>query len=244
MRIAGDPSACTIVRRARSSPGSASTAATTCRGSTRAIRTASGCPRSCCSRRRSRPCCRTTSASSRAFPMFARLLPHRSTACSRTGAGSATTGARTTCMRPRRRSSTTTAARFRAMSRRIAALPGIGRSTAAAIAAFAFGARAPILDGNVKRVLARHRGIEGFPGAPKVERALWAAAESLLPATDIERYTQGMMDLGATVCTRTRRAASCVRSPSIASRGSRDASPSCLRRVLRRSFRSARCACS
>jgi A/G-specific adenine glycosylase len=85
----------------------------------------------------------------------------------------------------------------------LAALPGIGRSTAAAIAAFAFGTRQAILDGNVKRVLARHRGIEGFPGAPSVERVLWAAAESLLPTTDIERYTQGLMDLGATVCTRT-----------------------------------------
>ena len=85
----------------------------------------------------------------------------------------------------------------------IAQLPGIGRSTAAAIAAFAFGARAAILDGNVKRVLARHRGIEGFPGAPRVERALWAVADELTPAGDVDRYTQGMMDLGATVCTRT-----------------------------------------
>jgi A/G-specific adenine glycosylase len=85
----------------------------------------------------------------------------------------------------------------------IEALPGIGRSTAAAIAAFAFGACAPILDGNVKRVLARHRGIAGFPGEPRVERALWDAAESLCPVGDIEAYTQGMMDLGATLCTRT-----------------------------------------
>jgi A/G-specific adenine glycosylase len=85
----------------------------------------------------------------------------------------------------------------------IAHLPGIGRSTAAAIAAFAFGTRAAILDGNVKRVLARHRGIEGFPGAPRVERALWTAADALTPAEDVDRYTQGMMDLGATVCTRT-----------------------------------------
>ena len=84
----------------------------------------------------------------------------------------------------------------------IAALPGIGRSTAAAIAAFAFGTRAAILDGNVKRVLARHRGIGGFPGAPHVERALWTAAESLLPDAEIEAYTQGIMDLGASVCTR------------------------------------------
>ena len=85
----------------------------------------------------------------------------------------------------------------------IAALPGIGRSTAAAIAAFAFGARAAILDGNVKRVLARHRGIAGYPGAPKVERALWQSAESLLPSREVATYTQALMDLGATICTRT-----------------------------------------
>jgi A/G-specific adenine glycosylase len=84
----------------------------------------------------------------------------------------------------------------------IATLPGIGRSTAAAIAAFAFGARAAILEGNVKRVLARHRGIAGWPGAPKVEARLWRVAESLLPRKDIETYTQALMDLGATVCTR------------------------------------------
>ena len=84
----------------------------------------------------------------------------------------------------------------------LAALPGIGRSTAAAIAAFAFGVNGAILDGNVKRVLARHRGIDGFPGEPKVERRLWGIAEALKPDRDIERYTQGMMDLGANVCTR------------------------------------------
>ncbi len=84
----------------------------------------------------------------------------------------------------------------------IAALPGIGRSTAAAIAALAFGERCAILDGNVKRILARHFGIEGFPGAAAVERRLWTLAESLLPERDIETYTQGIMDLGATVCTR------------------------------------------
>lgn len=84
----------------------------------------------------------------------------------------------------------------------IAALPGIGRSTAAAIAAFAFGTRGAILDGNVKRVLARHCGVEGFPGEVGVERRLWQIAEARLPATDIRIYTQAMMDLGATVCTR------------------------------------------
>jgi A/G-specific adenine glycosylase len=75
-------------------------------------------------------------------------------------------------------------------------LPGVGRSTAAAIAAFAFGERAAILDGNVKRVLARHFGVEG-------EKRQWALAESLLPRRGIETYTQALMDLGALICGRT-----------------------------------------
>jgi len=83
-------------------------------------------------------------------------------------------------------------------------LPGIGRSTAAAIAALAFGRTEAILDGNVKRVLVRHAAIEGWPGEKKVEAALWQLAESRLPQQNIEAYTQGMMDLGATVCTRSR----------------------------------------
>jgi A/G-specific adenine glycosylase len=86
----------------------------------------------------------------------------------------------------------------------LAELPGIGRSTAAAIAAFAFGRRAAILDGNVKRVLCRQFGIGGFPGTAAVHRRLWALAESLLPDDNIEVYTQGLMDLGATLCTRSR----------------------------------------
>lgn len=81
-------------------------------------------------------------------------------------------------------------------------LPGIGRSTAAAIAAFAFGSREAILDGNVKRVLARHFAVPGYPGQKAVEQRLWGIAESVLPANDIEAYTQGIMDLGATLCTR------------------------------------------
>jgi A/G-specific adenine glycosylase len=79
----------------------------------------------------------------------------------------------------------------------IAELPGIGRSTAAAIAAFAYGERAAILDGNVKRVLARCFAVEE-------ERQLWPLAESLLPRKGMETYTQALMDLGATVCTRTK----------------------------------------
>ncbi|MDR0441432.1 MAG: A/G-specific adenine glycosylase [Candidatus Accumulibacter sp.] len=92
--------------------------------------------------------------------------------------------------------------RFPSDPARLAQLPGIGRSTAAAIAVFAFGARAAILDGNVKRVLARCFGVEGFPGEARIEKTLWRMAESLLPATRIEAYTQGLMDLGATVCAR------------------------------------------
>ncbi len=83
-------------------------------------------------------------------------------------------------------------------------LPGIGRSTAAAIAVFSFGTRAAILDGNVKRVFARAFGIEGYPGSKPVEDALWVRAEALLPDEEIASYTQGLMDLGATVCTRSK----------------------------------------
>ncbi|XZG71106.1 A/G-specific adenine glycosylase [Chitinibacteraceae bacterium HSL-7] len=82
-------------------------------------------------------------------------------------------------------------------------LPGIGPSTASAIAAFCFHVRTPILDGNVKRVLTRWAGIEGFPGEKAIERQLWALAQQLLPdnASQMPAYTQAQMDLGATVCT-------------------------------------------
>lgn len=79
-------------------------------------------------------------------------------------------------------------------------LPGIGRSTAAAIAAFCFGERVAILDGNVKRVLTRFLAFDGDLAVAKHERELWARATELLPHGHIEAYTQGLMDLGATVC--------------------------------------------
>ena len=84
----------------------------------------------------------------------------------------------------------------------LTALPGIGRSTAAAILSQTRIERVAILDGNVKRVLSRYHGIDGFPGLPAVERQLWALAESHLPPTRMTDYTQAQMDLGATVCTR------------------------------------------
>jgi A/G-specific adenine glycosylase len=93
---------------------------------------------------------------------------------------------------------------FPADPERLADLPGIGRSTAAAIAAFAYGTRAAILDGNVKRVFARVFGIEGYPGQKAIEDKLWLRAVALLPDREIGAYTQGLMDLGATLCTRSK----------------------------------------
>jgi A/G-specific adenine glycosylase len=86
----------------------------------------------------------------------------------------------------------------------LADLPGIGRSTAAAISAFSSGTRAAILDGNVKRVFARVFGIDAYPGLKAIEDGLWQRAEALLPLQGIEPYTQGLMDLGATLCTRSK----------------------------------------
>jgi A/G-specific adenine glycosylase len=86
----------------------------------------------------------------------------------------------------------------------VEALPGIGRSTAGAILALSRSQRHPILDGNVRRVLTRCFGIEGFPGDARVERTLWSIADRCTPAERVAHYTQAVMDLGATVCVRTR----------------------------------------
>jgi A/G-specific adenine glycosylase len=95
----------------------------------------------------------------------------------------------------------------------LATLPGIGRSTAAAIAAFCFDERVAILDGNVKRVLARHIGFGDDLARPAAERALWQHAGDRLPrrGADMPRYTQALMDLGATLCLP--RAPQCGRCP-------------------------------
>jgi len=89
---------------------------------------------------------------------------------------------------------------FPSTSAQLATLPGIGRSTAAAIAAFCFGERVAILDGNVKRVLTRVLAFDGDLAVAAHERSLWNEATRLLPDHRIEAYTQGLMDLGATVC--------------------------------------------
>jgi len=93
---------------------------------------------------------------------------------------------------------------FPATIEQVEALPGIGRSTAGAILALSGAQRHPILDGNVKRVLTRCFGIEGFPGDARVERTLWAIADACTPAQRVAQYTQAIMDLGATVCVRSR----------------------------------------
>jgi len=86
----------------------------------------------------------------------------------------------------------------------VMALPGIGRSTAGAILSLSMGQRHAILDGNVKRVLTRHYAIAGWPGTPAVEKQLWQLAEQHTPAQACAAYTQAIMDLGATVCRRSK----------------------------------------
>jgi A/G-specific adenine glycosylase len=97
---------------------------------------------------------------------------------------------------------------------KVLALPGIGPSTAGAILAQALGKRHTILDGNVKRVLARYHAIAGWPGQPAVEKQLWQWAECYTPEQNVADYTQAIMDLGATVCTRS--AAKCESCPLMA----------------------------
>lgn len=92
--------------------------------------------------------------------------------------------------------------RFPQAFAQVAALPGIGRSTAGAILALAQGARFPILDGNVRRVLARHFAVQGEPGERATLERLWALSEACTPTQHVDIYTQAIMDLGATVCTR------------------------------------------
>ncbi len=93
----------------------------------------------------------------------------------------------------------------------VCALPGIGHSTAGAILAFAHHQHHTILDGNVKRVLTRHHGIDGWPGKKEVEQQLWEVARAHTPRDRVADYTQAIMDLGATVCRRS--APACARCP-------------------------------
>ncbi len=91
---------------------------------------------------------------------------------------------------------------FPADQTQLQSLPGVGRSTAAAISSLAFERSAAIMDGNVKRVFCRYFGIEGYPGIRAIEQKLWLIAEAEKPETELIPYTQGLMDLGATICSR------------------------------------------
>lgn len=129
--------------------------------------------------------------------------------------------------------------RFPGSAQELATLPGVGRSTAGAIAAFCFGERVPILDANVRRVLARFLAFDGDLSKPANERALWELAAERVPlsADDMPAYTQGLMDLGASVCTSRR--PSCLVCPlekSCAARlnGEMERYPIRARRVLRK----------
>lgn len=104
--------------------------------------------------------------------------------------------------------------RFPATLEQLTALPGIGRSTAGAILAIAFKQRAAILDGNVKRVLARYGGVEGWTGEAATQQRLWRLSENLTPSARVDDYTQAVMDLGATLCTRSK--PQCQRCPVMA----------------------------
>ena len=110
-------------------------------------------------------------------------------------------------------------------------LPGVGRSTAGAILAISAGARHSILDGNVKRVLARYYAVDGAPDEAATLAQLWELADDNTPANDVATYTQAIMDLGATLCARTQ--AALRRLPdrrAIAARASKAARPNCPRR--------------
>ena len=122
--------------------------------------------------------------------------------CCTCGPASATTPVRAISSAPPSASSPNTAVTLPSTRDALADLPGIGRSTAAAILAIAHGQREAILDGNVRRVLSRVFGIDGVPTAPATLKVLWAQAEACLPDADAATYTQAIMDFGATLCTR------------------------------------------
>ncbi|NOY66390.1 MAG: A/G-specific adenine glycosylase [Gammaproteobacteria bacterium] len=99
--------------------------------------------------------------------------------------------------------------RFPVSVEQVMSLPGIGRSTAGAILSLSKNQRHPILDGNVKRVLARHVGIHGWTGNKKVMDKLWEISEDLTPEKNVAEYNQAMMDMGATLCTRSKPSCDC-----------------------------------
>ena len=161
-----------------------------------------GCRKSCCNRRRWPPSSAITSASCGAFPTSSRWPRRRWTRCCTCGRDLGYYSRARNLHRSAQRVISEHGGELPAEAAALAELPGIGRSTAAAIVALSMGQRASILDGNVKRVLARYFAIDGSPGDSITERELWDRAEQCTPQSDFAVYTQAIMDFGATVCTR------------------------------------------
>ena len=154
--------------------GTMHTAGTICRGNRRGRRIASGFQKSCCSRRKSRPSFRTFCALWKSSHRSPNSPRRQSTTCWRIGLGWVITAAPAICTRQQRFASSISRATCRKISIELAELPGIGRSTAGAILAQAHGMKFPILDGNVKRVLARFHGVRGWPGSTATHKyELW-----------------------------------------------------------------------
>ncbi|STW46705.1 adenine DNA glycosylase [Klebsiella pneumoniae] len=116
----------------------------------------------------------------------------------------ATTRGRATYIKPHSKSPHCTAGNSPGPLTKWRRCPGVGRSTAGAILSLSLGQHYPILDGNVKRVLARCYAVSGWPGKKEVEKRLWDISEEVTPAEGVERFNQAMMDLGAMVCTRSK----------------------------------------
>ena len=171
-----------------------------CHGSTTARLIASGCPRSCFSRRRSSRSCRTTSDSCSAFRACARSRTRRSMKCCILWAGLGYYARGRNLHRAAVRIRDEFGGEFPRSFDDIASLPGIGRSTAGAILALSRGKRFPILDGNVKRVLSRFFGVQGDLAERANLDRLWELAENCTPHQRVDVYTQAIMDLGATIC--------------------------------------------
>ncbi len=168
--------------------------------------------------------------------MCARSRMRRRTKCCTCGPGSATTRARAICIAPRSGSAIEHGGVFPSTLDAVMELPGIGRSTAGAILAFSAGERHPILDGNVKRVLARYYAIDGAPDEAATLAKFWKLADENTPANGVATYTQAIMDLGATVCTRAKpRCEECPIADDCRARIEGRTSASCPRRSAQRS---------
>ena len=173
-------------------------------GSTRVRLTASGYPKSCCSKRKSLPLFPILKNSCAAFRICLHLQKRNWTTLSALWAGLGYYTRARNLHRTAKICVDMHDGELPVTLDELIALPGIGRSTAAAILSQAHDLPFAILDGNVKRSLSRYYGIAGWPGTPAVEKELWELSETLLPGKRNADYTQAIMDFGATLCTRSK----------------------------------------